>query len=435
MPPLSERSRNLLLSLLAAVGAALGVSGVTAVPASGQEPADSAPLTFTEWRRSFPLESAEAVALVEQIRTAGTPLPDHVVRVLAQLSTRLTYDPPGLRYAWGEDRRPDPPCEPAACAVLIEELEGGDPPLDAFAFAVRWALDPLRWSDSLLVRTDTASPMLEHAVTMARAALEPDSRSPHALPGADASWREWLDWPRSFSSDRMARYMIQLAHELRGRDVRAEIARGYGNAVEDSARLTFGIRALELGVADVSLEQTLTDLESSSPEVRQFGLRKVSRLRASAAPADTERASQLQHQLLAILLGSAAPWPPHPLNEGKHPLLASGVSPSESRRVKVVTDHLEAAVAETWGADPRLKLLPGAALDSISSVRSTSFIRIDPVVGIGPLVWVEASVGASGPRQPEPGVFMGYPCTFYRLTLIRNDDGWRVLAETAIVAN
>ena len=434
MPPLSERSRSLLLSLLAAVGAASGVSSVAVVPVGGQEPTDSPPMTYAEWQRSLPLEWAEAVALAEQVRSAGTPLPDHVVRVLAQLSAGLTYDPPGLRYAWGEDRRPNPPCEPAACAVLIEEMEGGDPPLDAFAFAVRWAMDPVRWSDSLLVRTDTASPMLEHAVSIVRAVL-PDSRSPHALPGADASWREWRDWPRSFSSDRTARYLAQLAHLLHGRDVPAEIGRRYRSAVEDSARLAFGIRALELGVADVSLEQTLLDLESSSPAVRQLGLRQVQMLRAFAAPADKERTSHLQHRFLAILLDSAAPWPPHALNEGKHPLLASGVSSSESHPIMVVTDHLEAAMAEVWGTDPRLKLLPGAALDSISSIRSTSFIRIDPVVGIGPLVWVEASVGASGPRPPERGVFMGYPRTVYRLTLIRNDDGWRVLAETAIEVN
>ena len=183
-------------------------------------------MTYAEWQRSLPLEWAEAVALAEQVRSAGTPLPDHVVRVLAQLSAGLTYDPPGLRYAWGEDRRPNPPCEPAACAVLIEEMEGGDPPLDAFAFAVRWAMDPVRWSDSLLVRTDTASPMLVHAVSIVRAVL-PDSRSPDALPGADASWREWRDWPRSFSSDRTARYLAQLAHLLYGRDVPAEIGRRY----------------------------------------------------------------------------------------------------------------------------------------------------------------------------------------------------------------
>lgn len=406
-----------------------------ATPAVAQERDAPAPPLYADWRQLLPLDHDEASALIARIREAPRPLPDSLRRMLSGISHAITCDPPALRSPWGLGGRPDPPCEPAACVLLMEELEGQAPPADAFAFAVRWALDPERWSDSLLARTDTASPMLREATKIARAALEPGS-FPEALPPPDASWREWLSWPGSFFSDRTDHYKLQLAEALRGRDIREEVGRGYRNAKSDSARLGFGTRAISLGVAEITVEQALRDVLSSSPALRRLGLLQMRRLRADARPLHGSQGAEIQRRMLAIVLDSTTAWPAHPLHPGAdrtapRPRMRRGDS---TRPLVVITDDLEARVLDPWAEMPGLRFLTAAAADSLAGDRELSFVHVEPVDHVGPFAWVEMIVGALGPGRPDPG-FMGYPSTFYRLTLLRDDGAWHVLSSSAIIAN
>lgn len=427
----SWRRRLLACAVLSAVPMATESLG-------GQEPDRPTP---GAWQPPVYLDRGEAAALVQQLRAERSPLPDSMRRRLADISHRISGDPPGLRAPWG---RPEPPCSPAGCALLIEELAGADPPLDAFSFAIRWALDPVAWSDSLLVRADTAGPMLNRATELARGALHPGS-FPRALPRPDASWREWLAWPERFRSDRTAHYKLQLAEALTGRDIRAEIAAGYRNAVEDSARMALGSRAIALRVADVTVAGTLRHLASASPAIRELGFLEVGALLGDAQPLDPDDARSIQRHTLAILLDSAAPWPDHPYHlridrpgSRVHGSTRTMVNPtsqrSDARRpVLVVTDDLEPGAADPW-RDADLSLVPRADLDSISDEREVSYVEVGRVVGIGPFAWVSASDGAAGPRDTGPD-FFGYPAMVYRLTLLRAGDGWRLLSVVAIAGN
>lgn len=428
-PTRSRPPRLLFLAALALVG--------PAIPAAAQEREQDvpAPPLYSEWRQALPLDHEEASVLIARIREAPRPLSDTLLQMLSGIGHSITYDPPALRSPWGDGRRPDPPCEPAACVLLMEELEGQAPPVEAFAFAVRWALDPERWSDSLLVRTDTASPMLRNATEIARSSLEPGS-SPQALPLPDASWREWLSWPGSFFSNRTDHYKLQLAEALRGRDIREEVGRGYRTATTDSARLGFGTRAISLGVAEITVEQALSDVLSSSPALRRLGLLQVRRLRADAARLDGSQGAELQRRMLGIVLDSAMAWPAHPLYPGADRTTPRGRTRrgDSVRPLVVVTDDLAAGVLDPWLEEPGLRFLSAAAADSLAEDREISFVHVLPVDHVGPFAWAKMTVGASGPGRPESG-FMGYPSTFYRLTLLRDDGGWQVLRSSAIVAN
>jgi hypothetical protein len=246
---------------LGSLAIVFALSGSIAPHAAGaQDPGPAVPTSSREWSQARPLESLEAALLVEQVR-AEQPLnaSSELHATLTNFAFWISADPPGLEPPWG---RPDPVCTPAGCEVLRSGLTGSPSPGDEFAFVVQWAMDPVTWSDSLLVRSDSASPVFAQAREIALAALAPAGTSPHALPGPDASWQEWRDWPGTFGSDRRAHYKIDLARTLTGRDVRSDIARQYREATSDSARLVLGFRALRLNVVDVSLEDVLRDLAS-----------------------------------------------------------------------------------------------------------------------------------------------------------------------------
>ena len=392
------------------------------------------PTTRIEWERAMPLDSLEALLLLEQLRQELPLEPESEFhRLLATLASRLSGNPPGLESPWG---RPESRCAPVACEILATGLEGGAPPLDAISFAIRWAMDPLTWSDSLLSRADSTSPMFPQAREIALAALAPPGTSPHALPGPNASWREWRDWQGTFASDREAHYKIDLALALTGRDIRSEMARRFRDATADSARLKFGYRAMRLNVADVTVDDALRDLASGSPALRRLGFYEVAELSSTAPAAESALAVELQGRVLDMLLDGVEPWPVHALYSD------AGVRPygwylarrrSNERTIVIVTsDDLFPEVAAYWTGDPGVTLMSQTEIDVLDEPTST--IKVSRLVALGPFAWISATSEYNSRRAVRQSLFGNYDLRSYRLTLMRTTTGWQLLAASVVIA-
>ncbi len=382
----------------------------------------------------MPLDSLEATLFVEQLRQQLPLEPDGgFYRNLETLTFYVSIDPPGLESPWGD---PEFGCTPVACEILADELEGGAPPLDAASFAIRWAMDPLTLSDSLLTRADSTSPMFPQAREIALAALATPGTSPHALPGPNASWREWRDWRGTFGSDRGAHYKIDLALALTGRDIRSEMARRFRDATADSARLEFGFRAMRLNVVDVTLEDALQDLASGSPALEKLGFHEVAELSYTAPAAEPVLAMELQLRTLEMLLDGTEPWLAHPLytpayRAGGLRQFPTGRS-NERRLVILATDDLLPDVATHWARDAGVTLMSQTEIDGLDEPTTT--ITVDRVIALEPFAWISAEAVYDSRRAVRRSTFGNYDSRSYRITLMRTATGWQLLAASIIIA-
>lgn len=412
-----------------------GVAAQSGVPAQSGVSARFS--ISSEWRALYPLDSLDVGSIVARVTATPVVDPDDpLLGALAGLAGSLSYDPPGMEPPWGEGGRRY--CTLETCRMLADALEGYPAPVDAFAFAVRWATDPVAWSDSLLARSDSASPMLERARSVALAALAPPGSSEHALPGPDAGWEEWRDFPHTFASDRIAHYKIDLARELTGRDVRAEIGEKYQVAEGDSARLILGFHAMRLGVAEVTLEETLSNLQSPSPVVRQHAQHQVENLRRRAVDADSALTAELQGQALELLLNGQPSWTSDPILGPTSRILLPG-SPlrTDDRRIVLLSrTALDPGVAQDW------EIVEGVSLTSIEQVtdhdepeRWVHLVSVGQGRVVGPFVWFTASIDTSMPQQQASSIFGGYSASVYDFTLLPENDGWRVLEVTELAVN
>jgi hypothetical protein len=222
------------------------------------------------------------------------------------------------------------PLSPAVYDYLAQQgRTARDPRLRDLGLVALFVRDPRRWSDSVLARAATTSPMLEDAVSLIRGiGATSASIARPSMPDSGATWRDWLAWmgpiqrrpvapvmPPLLSRPipRNARMPFEESHVLAirmyeartGRRVVAELQRKLATATDDSARLVFSTMLQGLGESPVDLQQLMTQFQSGSPEFVALARRNLPALFGSALEPSPASPSRIVTSLRPAIADSA----------------------------------------------------------------------------------------------------------------------------------
>ena len=358
-------------------------------------------------------------------------------------------DDPGLAFAFGVDRDPPyenlvqalvmhPPavtpdtgvwtCSRAACALLARQrTEGREPRLRDVGLVAALALDPAHWADTVLARAPASPKLLASAAQLVRGAITATrDQEGLPLPPSGAGWRAWHAWmagrvpePRYF--DQPHQVVIRFHEALTGRDVVGELRRGRDQAVEDSARLVYGILLLAFGEATRTPAELQVALRDGSAAERSLATREATRLLDTAPPADSATVTEVLGPMLAMMIDGAPSWhwlEPGPaarpavrqVREGTHPLYIS-------------SEPLSAVLRAAWS--PRARLI-GAPGTKAPGPRDAAIIfTASPVRRAGPFVRLNVRWSTTAPRSPdqEPLAYAGGA----NVDLVLIDGKWHVI--------
>ena len=341
-------------------------------------------------------------------------------------------------------------CAPEACRLLAEQYRSArEQRTRDVGLAALFALDPARWADTLVSQAAPERPLLRQAALQARgvgATWVASSKEPMPAQGSD--WQAWLEWmngtdsafaavraamaerrgvpidtvrrPRFEDSHRVA---LRLYMKRTGRDIVAELRRGYETADSDRARLVFGTMLQGMGEVLMTPEQVADVFRSGSAEGAKLARLTLFRLFRNAQPMDEARATPLIDRLIAATVDLWPLWPAgaadlNPASAGR-PELHAGRG-----RVRLVADNIPRELHEQWakkveiiGADERPRLDPREA---------TVVYTIRPVTTIGPFARIQIDAAEQLARSADqaPAHFAS-SVTYY---LMHRDGEWVIVA-------
>jgi hypothetical protein len=415
-----------------------------------------APRPVRERLDSLKLEAGGWIARVGTMTRrvwAGPPLDTAEMREYLKL-----LRDPGLAFDYGMDTDPayenlagglalypptlDAPtrrtaCTPAACRLVAEQGDAEEPRLRQVAMVARFILEPERWADSLLARSDTGSHLLHRAVMLARGvgATWPAAEK-RPMPAEGADWRAWRRWsgiddrspvwhgdPPLVEFRESHVYAVRMVERLTGRDIGAELRAGAKSAESDSARAVFRSLWLRLGAIEPSLDEVLAGLESDDPLDRALAFTALERLSSFRQPADSALAAALAGQLLAQAVDGDTIWSVG--EKGSLPQPVERDSTGPTRPLYLAEEHLPAAVRAHWEGRDAVEVISREAWERQPPRSPGTLLVVHEVMSLGPLAWVGLGRWARQARGPDeaPRAWGGGA----EFLLLRTDEGWRVL--------
>ena len=409
--------------------------------------------------------------LASRAHTRGNPVDTAEMRAM-----RWFMADPARPWAWGQSRdwmyenlrqslttwppaamadSAEWPCRIDACRALAAEWPGArEPRLRALGLMARVALDPARWSDTLFAAArDTATarfvaPML--MLVRGIGATWP-AASQRPMPDAGAGWTAWLEWmngrnpaastfgqavprasarpaPRFEESHAVA---IRFMRARTGRDVVAELRRGWQAAPHDTARLVFGTMLQGLGALRLGSAELATMLRSGAPARIALAQRVLPALmRDSATLADSALAGLLLDRLIAATLERSAPWPSlgAPAGAARRDGLVLHATPA-AEGVYVLADSLPPSVAAGWRG--RARLVTAEEWRRQPEHEAGVLYHTGAVRRLGP--FVELSIAASERLRRARGQAAERYASWARYWLMEVDGAWVIVAQSTAV--
>ncbi|MEJ7811924.1 MAG: hypothetical protein WKG32_16045 [Gemmatimonadaceae bacterium] len=334
-------------------------------------------------------------------------------------------------------------CTPDACRLLAEQWPvAREPRLRELGLVTLVALDPARWSDTVLARARAGSRFLDPAVLLVRGvgATWPAAAKAE-LPPPAADWRAWMEWtsgtdprvaataappPPARPPEWRVRFEESHATAIRfyqartGRDVIGELRRGFAQAESDSARLVYGTMLGGLGALRLSVEEIATYLRGGSPALVALGTRELARLFRDPPPrADSATALLLLDRLIATLVEGAPGWPSlRARSDSARPPRGARpeANPRPTRPVFLLADSLPPALRAKW--KDRAAIVTSEEWARRSLREPGDLYTLSSVGRIGPFVrlYMDAA-GRLARREDQAPALYGSGTTYYLMEL------------------
>ena len=345
-------------------------------------------------------------------------------------------------------------CVIAACNMLGDQWRtASEPRLRDVGLVALVSMEPARWSDTVLALAGPRRPLLTPAVHLVRGvgATWPAALKA-AMPSPDSDFRVWLEWmdgrdpayaaASAASAARTGRTLGSPAPQPRfdeshatairfftartGRDIVAELQRGYATAASDSARLVFGTMLRRLGELKLTSAE-IADAFASGDATRATLARAtlVSEFRAAATPLPADSASPFIDRMIGVTLEpGAAFW--RSVEPGR--TAQSGGRPSlhvSSARIYLNGTGLPDAVRAKWGA--RFAVILPAEWSRRDVREGAVFYSFTPVLRWGRFVRVEVGVSERVDRAADaaPQQYASWNAYY----LMELDGEWVVVAR------
>lgn len=342
-------------------------------------------------------------------------------------------------------------CTPAACRLLAAQWRSArEPRTRDVALVALYVLDPALWADTVLKHDSSSRPLLNAATQLVRgvgANWPAASKRPMVAPNSD--WRDWLEWmngvdtayarihdanairygwprdtvkrPRFEENHRVA---IRMQAKQTGRDIVADLHRGYENAQSDKERLVFGTMLRGLGELRLTAEEIAVAFRSGVPERINLARGALMELLArEARPIDSAIASPLVDRLIAATVDNWPLWPSGAADLGPG---SAGRPELHARRGRVVlsSENLPADLVEKWGR--KLEIITPADRRQLDPREATVVYTVSRVTGIGPFAMIEmqAAEQLARPADHAPAHYAS-AAMYY---LMNRDGEWVIVA-------
>ena len=337
-----------------------------------------------------------------------------------------------------------PTCTVDACRLLETQWRSArETRLRDVGLVALVAGDPRRWTDTLLALDSARHPLLNPALLLAQgvgATWPAASKAP--LPPPNSDWRVWREWMNgrdpSFAAVSpggvpAARFeeshwtAIRFYEARTGRDVVAEIRRGYEASGSDSARLIFGAMLQHLGELHLTESQVAEAFASGEPA--RIELARAALFQgihgAASAPVTGEAAAPLFDRLLASIVDSLPLWPARATDLRGDSGRSRPVVHAESPQIFLNGDSLPDLVRTKW--QDRIHIISSADWNGRDVRVAGVFYTVTPPRAWGRFVQIELrdSGRTSRPQDRSPAQYAAAH-TYY---LMRVDGGWVIVAE------
>jgi hypothetical protein len=335
-------------------------------------------------------------------------------------------------------------CTAEACRLLAAQVDApGDSRLRDLGLIAAFAMDPVRWEAALRERAADGSVLLRPAMELLAgvgATWPVAARLP--LPGANASWRQWLDWmgaqhpdlpppPPNMPSPNPLRFAqshfvaIRFFEARTGESLTGAIRRRYLEAASDSARMVFGAMLLGVGEPLSTADQLADALATASDADRALALRQLPGLLRTAPRADEALTTEILGRILSVAIEGEQPWP-------QLPGTGDPARPRAARRITaggpilILSDDLTAAVRERWGS--QAELITRAEWEARPPRRAAVLFTPGPVARLGPFVRASINYQTREERREDesPAGFAGG----FSVILMSTVEGWVVVDES-----
>jgi hypothetical protein len=405
-----------------------------------------------QMERPEPLDTDDVRAMLPFMEDPGLAWSVDLSRdwLYENLAWSLTRHPPAAGEADSPYR--SVACAPAACRLLAGQWHSArEPRLRDVGLVALLATDPAQWVDTVLALDGPSHPLLHAAAQLAHGvAATWDAASKAPMPPAGSDWHAWLQWmdgrdpdyiaatrqsslPPRMRPDTVPRVRFEQSHATAirffqartGRDIVAELRRGYDEASSDSARLVFGTMLQGLGALQSGDEQLVAWFRSGNPTQVALARGMLVPSFAKSARADTTVAIPLLERLLAAIVHSAPLW--SHLNDG------SGARRSDPATLHTLRGR---CFIDTLGLPPRVRSEWNSRVELISQslwnerdVRSPSvFYRIEPIATWGHFARLQVTATQRYARKPDerPTVYAS-GSTYWLMNL---DGEWVIVAES-----
>lgn len=426
---------------------------------------------FAQFLDSVRIQAGDSAFLYRQLASAafttrGPPDSGDVARMIAFM------EDPGI--AWGFNLSRDwlyenlvqalttwppaaPPqedrvaCTPAACRLLGYQWRSAkEPRTRDVGLVALYAADPAQWADTVLKYSSPDRPLLTSAAGLARGVgANWPAASKRAMIDPNSDWRDWLEWmngadttyarvfaanaerygwprdtvtaPRFEESHRVA---ILMQAKQTGRDIVAELRRGYAQSQSDRERLVFGTMLRGLGELRMSAEEIAAEFRSGVPERARLARGALMELFArEARPIDIAVARPITDRLIAVIVDSWPLWPPGAPDMGPG---SAGRPELHARRgrVRLSSENLPPDLAEKWAK--KIEILTSADLRQLDPREATVVYTVSQVKGVGPFVRIEmqAAEQLERPADYAPAHYAS-ATTYY---LMERDGEWVLVA-------
>lgn len=382
-----------------------------------------------------PLDSAEMALYLRYLRDPGLAFASRLDTdpLYENLSGGLVMYPPTLDAPLERTS-----CTPAACRLVAAERGATEPRLRQVALAASFVMEPERWVDSLLARRDTAAHLLHPAVLLARGvgATWPSAEK-RPIPEPRAGWREWRRWTGVDPDSPLHRgapppirwreshlYAVRMTERLTGRDIGAELLAAADTTGSRMGRHVLRTLALELDALRLSLEQIADGVLSSDSLDRAEARTALHQRRDERQPADSAVHHQLAAQLLAQVVGGDSVWVPSP---GDPTTLPRHVRETDANMpLYLAAGNLPAPLQAQWDEHPDVAVISGEEWQRQDPRSPGTLLRVSRTRTLGPFAWIDLSRTVRTERSPDQGP-LGWAAGI-RFTLLRTDDGWRIIA-------
>lgn len=402
-------------------------------------------LTSRAYTRVRPFDTSDVRAMLRFMEDPATPWGFDVDRdpLYENLAQALTSWPHAAAVLAGSGYSA---CTVAACRLLAEQWRPGrEPRTRDVGLVALFSLDPARWADTVLALDDPRRPLLHRAAALAKgigATWEAASKA--VMPPPNSDWRAWLEWmdgrdrgylaasaqrrarlPERMRSDTVARVRFEETHwtairmymARTGRDITAELERGYAAAESDSARLVFGTMLQRLGRVRLT-ETEIADAFVSGVAERTTLARTalLSRFAAGSEPVAPAAAAPFIDRLIASLVHGEALWRSADTGARSPPGLGRQMLHAPARRILLNGDSLPEALRAKWSG--RVEIISSAELRRRDSREAGAFYTFAPVRAWGRFVRVQVTVSESLARPADqPPAHYAAGSTYYLMEL------------------